>query len=162
MQAERTIHEIMELGLKVAVDKTEVMVFESNRGKRSPKEDKVVLNGKEIRIGKSLKYLGVMLDSKLDFREHFRYVHEKAEKVKRALSKLMPNLRGPHENKRRLYAYVVQSVVMYGAPIWYEGFARNLEVQRPLQKMQRQLAIRVIAGYRTVAYEVAILLRTPP
>lgn len=29
--------------------------------------------------------------------------------------------------------------------------------------MQRQLAIRVIAGYRTVAYEVAILLaRTPP
>lgn len=89
MQAERTIYEIRELGLKVAVEKKEVMVFQGKRGKRPPKEDLVVLNGKEIRIGKSLKYLGMMLDCKLDFREHFRYVHEKAEKVKRALSKCL-------------------------------------------------------------------------
>lgn len=103
------------------------------------------------------------MDEKLNFKEHFRYVQDKVEKVKRALCKLMPNLRGPHENKRRLYAYVVQSVVMYGAPIWYEGFAKNISVQRPLQRVQRQLANRIVAGYRTVAYEVAILLaRTPP
>lgn len=163
MQAERTIHKIRKLGLKVAVEKTEVMAFQGKRGKRPPKEDFAVVNGKEIKIGKSLKYLGVILDGKLDFREHFRYVHEKAKKVKRVLGKLMPNLRGPHENKRRLYAYVVQSVVMYGSPIWYEGFAKNLSVQRPLQKVQRQLAIRIIAGYRTVSYEIVTLLaRTPP
>jgi len=79
-----------------------------------------------------MKYLGIILNSKLDFREHLRYAHEKAEKIKRALCKLMPNLRGPHESKRRLYAYVIQSVVMYGAPIWYEGFSKNFSVQRPL------------------------------
>lgn len=64
-----------------------------------------------------------------------------------------------------LYGYMlimVQSVVMYGAPIWYEDFAKNLSVQRPLQKVQRKLAIRIIVEYRTVSYEVAMLLaRTP-
>lgn len=80
---------------------------------------------------------------------------------------MMPNLRGPHESKRRLgtlrYTFVVQSVVMYGSPIWYEALAKNLSVQRPLQKIQRQLAIKIVAGYRTVFYEVTTLLaRTPP
>lgn len=163
MQADRTIHEIGKIGLKVAIEKTEAIVFQGKRGKRPPKEDFITMNRDKIKIGKSIKYLGIILDSKLDFKEHFRYIQEKAEKVKRALCKLMPNLRGPHENKRRLYAYVVQSVVMYGSPIWFDGFAKSLSVQRPLQKIQRQLAIRIVAGYRTVSYEVAtILARTPP
>jgi len=164
MQAERrTIHEIRKLGLKVAVEKTEVCVFQGKKGKRPPKEDSILMDGKEVRIGRKLKYLGIILDSRWDFKEHFKYVQEKAEKIKRALCKFMPNLRGPHECKRRLYAHVVQSVVMYGSPIWYEGFSKNMVIQRPLQKVQRQLAIRIIAGYRTISYEVAILLaRTPP
>lgn len=73
----------------------------------------------------------------MDFKEHFKYVQEKAEKVKRALCKLMPNIRGPHESKRRLYAHVVQSVVMYGATIWYEGMVKNISIQRPLQRVQK-------------------------
>lgn len=78
------------------------------------------------------------------------------------MCKLMPNLRGPHESKRKLYVHVVQSVVMYGAPIWYEVWSKNLSVQRPLQRVQKQLACRVIAGYRTISFEVATLLaRTP-
>lgn len=163
MQAERTVFEIRKLGLNVAVEKTEVIVFQGKKGKRPPKDDYIRMDGKRIKIGRSVKYLGVILDSKLAFKEHFNYVYDKAEKVKRALCKLMPNLRGPHENKRRLYAYVIQSVIMYGAPIWFESFAKNLSIQRPILKLQRELAIRVVAGYRTVSYEVAILLaRTPP
>lgn len=163
MQADRTIHEIRKMGLKVAIEKTEAIAFQGKKGKRPPKDDYITMDREKIKIGKMMKYLGIILDGKLDFREHLRYTHEKAEKVKRTLCKLMPNLRGPHESKRRLYAYVIQSVVMYGAPIWYEGFTKNLSVQRPLQKVQRQLAIRIVAGYRTVSYEVATLLaRTPP
>lgn len=64
IQAERTIHTISKLGLKVAVEKTEVMAFQGRRGKRPPKEDSVCLNGKEIKVAKSLKYLGVILDEK--------------------------------------------------------------------------------------------------
>lgn len=163
MQAERTIRAIRAIGLKVAVEKTESMVFFGKKGKRPPNNDYIDLEGKEIKIGNKLKYLGMFLDSKLNFLEHFRYVQDKVEKVRRALCRLMPNLRGPHEHKRRLYSYVIQSVVMYGAPVWYDSFVKKMEIQRPLRKIQRQMAIRIISGYRTIAYEVAIILaRTPP
>lgn len=163
MQVERTICAIRNIGLRVAVEKTEAMIFYGKKGRRPPNDDYFILEGKKIAIGKKLKYLGMILDSKLSFAEHFRYIQEKVEKVKRALCRLMPNLRGPHESKRRLYAYVVQSIVMYGAPIWYDSFVKNTAIQRPLRKIQRQLAIRIISGYKTIAYEVAIILaRTPP
>lgn len=68
-----------------------------------------------------MKYFGVLLDGRLKFMEHFKYAAQKATKITRALCKLMPNLRGPTEAKRRLYAAeVVLSVVLYGAPIWSE------------------------------------------
>jgi len=117
----------------------------------------------EIRIERRMKYLGVILDSKLNFEEHFRYVEGKVAKVKRALGKLIPNLRGPSEGKRKLYGNIVQSVVMYGAPVWENNFTRNRTIQRPITRIQRYMAIRTIAGYRTISYEVAtILARTLP
>lgn len=68
-----------------------------------------------------MKYLGVILDSFWNFREHFGYVGTKALKVTRALSRFMPNLRGPGERKRHLYASVITSVMMYAAPFFGEG-----------------------------------------
>lgn len=135
-------------------------MFHGRKGKRLPNNDHIMLEGKEIKIGRKLKYLGMILDSKMGFTEHFRYIQEK---VRKALCRLMPNLRGPHENKKRLYAYIVQSIVMYGTPIWYDSFAKNMAIQRPLQKIQRQIAVRIVSGYRTIAFEVTIILaRTPP
>lgn len=142
MQMERTINAIRSISLRVAVEKIEAMIFYGKKGKRLSNKDYFMLEGKEITIGKKL---GIILDSKLNFEEHFRYIQEKVEKVKRALCRLMLNLRGPHESKRRLYACVVQSIVMYGAPVWYDSFVRNTAIQRPLRKIQRQLAIRIIS-----------------
>lgn len=163
MQTERVIQEIRSLRLKVATEKTEVIVFYGRRGKRPLEEDSMRIERTEIKIGRRMKYLGVILDSGLKFEEHFRYVEEKVAKVKRALGRLMPNLRGPSEGKRRLYGNIVQLVVMYGAPVWADNFIRNRMIQRPILRIQRYMAIRIIAGYRTVSYEVAtVLARFPP
>lgn len=84
-------------------------------------------------------------------------------KVNRALYKLLPNLRGPQETKRKLYANIVQSIVLYGAPIWSDELQKLKFSQRTLRNLQRTIAIRVIAGYRTVSFDIAtILARTPP
>lgn len=80
IQAERTIHEIRKLGLRVAVEKTEVCVFQEKKGKRSPKEDVITMDGKEIKVGKKLKYLGVILDTRMDFKEHFKYTYKRRQK----------------------------------------------------------------------------------
>lgn len=76
----------------------------------------------------------------------------------------MPNLRGPLEAKRKLYGNVIQSIVMYGAPIWGEKLIKVKSLQRPLRRIQRTVATRIVARYRTISYDIAYILlaRTPP
>lgn len=75
----------------------------------------------------------------------------------------MPNLRGPGETKRQLYAKVLHSVMLYAAPVWYDRFTAYKAPQRPIRRVQRTIALRVISGYKTVSYEAALLLaRIPP
>lgn len=104
-----------------------------------------------------------MLDSRFTFRPHFEYVEGKIAKVNRALGRLMSNLRGPSETKRKLYAQVVLSVFLYGAPLWNEAFVASRSAQMIINRVMRTLAIRIIAGYRTISLEAALLLaRIPP
>lgn len=72
----------------------------------------------------------------------------------------MPNLRGPGESRRRLYATVVQSVLYYGAPIWAERAVGDAFITKIVRRALRALAIRVVCGYATVSYEVSTLLAT--
>ncbi|XP_018373067.1 PREDICTED: uncharacterized protein LOC108767600 [Trachymyrmex cornetzi] len=70
----------------------------------------------------------ITLDTKWMFKEHFRVILTKAERIIVALSRLMPNLRGPGEKRRSLYAGVVISVIMYGTPIWAIDVAENRKI----------------------------------
>ncbi|KMQ86578.1 reverse transcriptase [Lasius niger] len=75
----------------------------------------------------------------------------------------MPNLRGPDEHRRRLFANVVLSVILYEAPIWADVFIKKSCVQPGLYRLQRTIAQRVISAYRTVSSDAALLLaRLPP
>ncbi|XP_029670920.1 uncharacterized protein LOC115240092 [Formica exsecta] len=104
-----------------------------------------------------------MVDSRLSFIDHFNYLGEKTAKVVRALGRLMPNLRGSGECKRRLYANVVLSVLLYGASLWSDALSASCKIQTLVDRLQRTLAIRVISGYRTVSLDAANLLaRIPP
>jgi len=101
---------------KWPLEKTEAILFRGRR--RLDYTDPLIrVRGAFIRVSPYIKYLGVMLDTKLNFKHHFQYVDGKIGKVTRALGKLMPNLRGPIEKKRRLYASIIEAVALYAAPI---------------------------------------------
>ncbi|KMQ89979.1 reverse transcriptase [Lasius niger] len=75
----------------------------------------------------------------------------------------MPNLRGPDERRRRLFANVILSVILYGAPVWGDVFVKKSCAQPALYRLQRSIAQRVISAYRTVSSNAALLLaRLPP
>jgi len=150
-----------ELGLSVAAEKTEAVLF---LNKFRPGAASAVCVGRiDIKTSPAMKYLGIMLDSRLTFNKHFEYVGEKAGKVTRALCRLMPNLRGPAECKRKLYASVVSSIVLYGAPIWSDALSVSTNRKRRLFRIQRLMASRVCAAYRTISFDaVTLIARLPP
>lgn len=160
-QIARTIKNIKDLHLKVSASKTEVVVFTPKR-KATPRIE-IIVDRQFICSEKTMKYLGVIMDGKLSFVEHMEYVSEKVTKVTRALWRLMPNLHGPTEKRRRLYANVLSSIILYAAPVWAHKANIRGSVSRSLTEMHRKVVLRVIAAYRTVALDAAALLaRIPP
>ena len=64
----------------------------------------------------AIHYLGVMIDARLNFKQQVE--HAATETVRTVLSRLMPNVGGPKQNRRALLASVVISVITYGIAIW--------------------------------------------
>lgn len=73
--------------------------------------------GAQVKVGTEIKYLGLWLDSRWSFVLHFGKIIPKVDRMAAVLARLLPNLRGPSTRVRRLYAAVVHSVLLYGAPI---------------------------------------------
>jgi len=126
------------LSLEVVADKTEAVLFRGSR-RLEYTNPLVRVRGSCVRASPHIKYLGMILDSRLNFKQHFQYLDNKIGKITRALGKLMPNLRGPQERKRKLYAGIIESVVVYAAPIW----ADSLTVDEKALSSLRAIAVRV-------------------
>lgn len=160
MQTAAVVHKIQRIDFTVAAEKTKAVLF---HGRKKPALFAHIRVGHEhIQVRRSLKYLGVILDSRLRFGDHFTYVAAKASKVACVLGRLMPNLLGPSETKRRLYASVVMSVKIYGALVWCDALAPASALARrrqaPMLRVQRFIALRVISAYRSVSLAAASLL----
>lgn len=102
LQTSLVLNRIRRMGLRVATQKTEVVLF-GNKGTRTQEkevETHIQIGCDRIKVASNMKYLGVVLDSRLTFKDHFRMVGTKASNISKALCRLMPNLRGPTEAKR--------------------------------------------------------------
>ena len=140
-----------ESGLKMAKHKTEVTLITS----RKERETITLQVGEhEIESKPSIRYLGVMIDARLNFKDQAEHASTKAAAVGGALSRLMPNVGGPKARRRTLLASVVTSILTYGIAIW----ARALELQecqRMIYPVGRQMALRVVSAFRTVSRDAA-------
>jgi len=149
------------LGLEVAAEKTEAIIFHPKKVSEDIPRS-IFINGVAIDLASSIKYLGVYIDKDWSLRDHFKYIESKADRVIRALGRLMLILRGPDEKRRRLFANVVYSVILYGAPIWGDELNKS-RTRSIFDRLEYNIAQRVISAYRTVSNNAALLLaRTPP
>lgn len=154
----RIIKAIGDLGLKLSDHKTDVMLF----GGRNKDLPTIKIGRSHIEAKRYMKYLGVILDHKWNISRHFTYIKDKASKVIRSLERLMPNLRGPGQNKRRLYAEVVLSILLYASPVWFPDLSKSKSKRRGFNQLLRRICIRLICAYRTTSLDAALLLAAIP
>jgi len=146
-----------DLGLTLAANKTRAMIFSKI------KKDVNMMYGLEIGnvwipIKDSFKYLGMIVDGNWSFYPHAEYILKRAERTFVELIRLMPNLHGPAECKRKLYSNVIHSILLYGSPVWYKEIRNTKKLREKFQRTQRRLALRVICAYRTVSGIAALIL----
>ncbi|KAF9820500.1 hypothetical protein SFRURICE_009919 [Spodoptera frugiperda] len=161
---------IRQLGLEVALHKSEAMCFHGRGNAPPPDGSQITAGGVTIGVETTMKYLGKkkkpfpslreQVPRNWNFVEHFRRLAPKLERTRAALKRLLPNLGGPNASCRRLYAGIVRSMALYGAPVWAPTLMRR--PARALLTSQRVMAIRVIRGYRTISGEAANLLAGLP
>lgn len=141
-------------GLELAEHKTEAVLISS----RKKMECMSLMVGQQtIKSKPAIKYLGMMVDSRLQFKQHITYASEKASRVQAALARIMPNMGGPRFLRRLLLAKVVTSVLIYAAPVWAQAMTVK-ETRRKLASVQRLSALRAICGFRTISEEAALVI----
>lgn len=156
--ANKAVHTIRKwlasVGLQLADNKTEVVLVTS----RKVRETITLTVGEhDITSLPSLRYLGIQIDARLRFDEHLENISEKAGGVANSLSRIMPNVGGPRQQRRKLLMSVVSSVLLYAAPIW----AQAMEVKsyaRSVIRVYRRSVLRVARAFRTVSYEAACVV----
>lgn len=139
--------------LKLALEKTELVLLTR---KHIRLEIPMLVGDISLTTKKAVRYLGVRLDSKLSFWAQIQYAAKKAGKVTGLLSKLMANIGGPTQKKRKLLMDTTNSILLYGCEIWADALKAEYR-RKVLLSVQRTAALRVAHAYRTVS-ESAVLV----
>ena len=100
----------MQLGLKFSTDKCEAIWYISNDPEWNFK-----IAGEEIPWRASVKYLGVIIDKRLNFNKQVDYIRQKTDR-KMNLLKVLNSLSDVNENiMKNMYPATIQPTLEYGA-----------------------------------------------
>jgi exonuclease III/ribonuclease HI len=138
-------------------DKTSLIHFvPAGRQKKIPRPMQALrIEGALVGPSDSVKILGVVLDSGLNFKEHV------ARAAKRGwhCASTLPRLRGVRPSTaRQLYETIVTSRIDYAAAVWFARFVgRNMPqwMQRLLTPIEHFAAKTIIGCFKSVSREVA-------
>lgn len=134
-QLQEMINKVQEYcekwNLTINLEKSKVMIFRNNGGRRSQKEN-WMLNEEQIEVVNKYKYLGVWLTPGLSLAEHFK---ERTQQAKTSLNltwhKFISKKDMDIPAKIELFNAVARAILGYGAQIWgYQQYDEIEKVQR--------------------------------
>ena len=143
--------------LKFNEHKSKVMLM-SRRKRKENKEIEIYLNNKKLEQVNSIKYLGIIFDSKITFREHVNYVEEKCTKLIFTLSKSAKISWGlKHEALKTIHTGGILPLILYGAPVWKSVLDKAC-YKAKIIRIQRLINIRIAMACCTVSNEALCVI----
>lgn len=120
--------------IKVNPAKTQVMFFTRRRHPRHLPRQEITISNQAIPWSDESIYLGLLLDSKMNFGKHINQVLLKCKRTVSCLYSLL-NRRSRLDKKLKLLLYkaIIRPIMLYGYPAWQicaESHRKKLQVQQ--------------------------------
>jgi ribonuclease HI len=146
--------------LSINPSKTVIVPFTK---RREPLLKKPKLNGTAIEFSKEVKYLGLHLDSKLNWGIHIKNIKDKSIKILMACRNIIGQKWGLNPKMMYwLYTSVIRPITTYASLVWWPKVdQKNAKLE--LSKIQR-LATLAISGANRTAPSIGLdaMLNLPP
>lgn len=152
--------------LNISVKKTKAMLTKGNFDKeRMPN---IKIGDTKVQFVQEYKYLGVIIDHRLNFTKHTKYLRNKILNLSHLIAKTTKEDWGLNtKNLNILYKSLYLPIITYGAIAWY-GKVNHSHVDRNLSAIHRRLlvgmtkscrttstsAMEVIAGHMPLKFEI--------
>ena len=118
----------------------------------------IYLNNKLLEQVNTTKYPEIIIDSKLNFREHLIYTSTKCSKLINALSKSEKLSWGvKHEALDTIYKGAILPLMMYGLPVRIGAMAKKCN-KILYTRVQRLINFKIAKAYRTTSGEALSVL----
>lgn len=105
--------------IKLNNEKANAIFFTNRRTRQLPGDRKITIDGHEVEWSNTLKYLGLLYDKKITFKQHVQYVLEKTHKATRILYSLINRKSKLNfHNKILIYKVALRPVFTYGCAIF--------------------------------------------
>ena len=129
--------------LALNISKTNFVIFAA---KNKPLENvTLLLSKKAIQQADHVKYLGVLIDSQLNFGKHIANVVKKVSRI----TGLMYKIRNFVDNTtlKMIYNSLIYPHLLYGIPIWGNSCQSKID---PLQKLQNKAVRLIVNKHRNI------------
>ena len=132
-------------GLSVSIKKTSFMTFTPKNKEKIKLDIKIGIDS--IQENKEIKFLGVIIDNKLNFSPHFNKVYDKVKKGLNGLIMVKNQLSQPA--KLNVYHSLIHSHLDYCAMIWISNISKK---QLKMLKVIQKKALRIVFGTKYNAH----------
>ena len=139
-------------GFKINISKTAVVLFTHRIDKI---ETTLTVNSEPIKIAKTIKFLGLIFDSKLTWNAHIAYIEEKCKKRLNLMRMISGQNWGASKTSLLIiYRALVRSVLDYGATAYNSTSQTNKQKLDKIQTKALRIACRAFCTSAVAALQV--------
>ncbi|GFW94006.1 probable RNA-directed DNA polymerase from transposon X-element [Trichonephila clavipes] len=125
--------------ISINVEKSTAIIFTKKQSLPPP----IIMYNKQIPWFQEAKYLGIIFDTHLTWKQHIYYVRDKFRKI---MFKLYPLIgRNSYlsiENKVLLYTAVMRPILAYASPVWGYAAKTNINILDTLQNSLIRMIVK--------------------